>query len=211
MEKNINEQIAEVLEKYPTLNFNKCKKYFYGTLNADIKDDYEVQIEINNFPHYFPIVRETGERIPKKADRHILQNHSICFTTPAKAQILLKTKAKTLLKFIDLILMPFLQNNSFYEINNCYMQGEYSHHLGILEGYFDILGIKKTNLVLQILYVHFHLRKKIRPNDDCYCGSKEKIKYCKNHCEMYKKFKLIDKQRMQLDFESIIQVLKNRY
>ncbi len=203
MQSSIEFQVDEVLKKYPSLKLDIEKSLLIGDLIVDKvdEDDYEVEIDFSCFPTRFPIVWETGERIPRKLDRHIYSNGSCCFTTKAMQEILLKTEVKTLLDFIDKMLIPFLQNNSYYELNKCYKNGEYLHDIGVatFETYMDILGIEDIRVICQLIQERLFTKNKIRPNEFCYCGSGVKIKKCNNHEERYKRFRLISKERLKLD------------
>ena len=173
-------QIESVLEKYPSLEYDKEKDIIFGMIEVDENDKYEIQVlELNRFPNKFPMVREIGERIPRKADRHIYENtFSCCFTTPSREQILLKTRIKSLLNFMDLIVAPYFQNNSYYEINKEYSQGEYSHAFGIIESYVDILEIDNLETTLFLLLREVQPKFRLKPIDMCYCGNGKKLKNC---------------------------------
>src|SRR5690606_13096322 len=135
-------------------------------------DSYEIEVDLEPFPQFFPLVTETGGRIPVKMDRHMYPTSSCCcFTTRAKSQILLKTKVKSLPQFFDLILIPFFENNSFYEIEGFYFGEEYSHgRNGIIEGYKDILKIDNTLLTAKAI-IQVSKSKFLKEHQNCYCGS----------------------------------------
>ena len=153
----MNEMVEEVLKHYPKLKFSSKSGKIYGDLNVDKKDEdiYEVEIDFSDFPNSFPKVWEIGERIPPKIDRHINRDLSCCFTTQVKEKIYLKTKIFTLKNFVDYILIPFLQNNSFFELNGKYKNGEHSHSKteSTIESYIDILGIKDLSQILSLIHI----------------------------------------------------------
>jgi hypothetical protein len=202
-------QIKLVLQKYPFLKYNKERGILFGTIDSDDNDFYEIEIsQLNHFPNKFPMVKETGERIPKKEDRHIYENTlSCCFTTRAREQILLKTHVKKLIDFFDLIVIPYFQNNSYYEINGEYSQGEYSHGLGNLEGYIDILGIDDVKKVFDLLEFVTTKGFILKPTNKCYCGNGLKLKSCK-HRKNYKRLKYINLEIIRSDFIIIKRRLK---
>lgn len=172
---------------------------FNGYVQVSEDDRYNLKIVINN-TIAFPKVYELDERIPRKADRHVNADYSLCFTTKANELILLKTKVKDLISFFDLILVPYLLNNSFYEINKYYKFGEYNHnhHISTYETYCDILNIDNFDLISTILY-QISQGRKIRPNEICYCGSQLKIKKCKNHEIGYRNLKKNNKIKLRDD------------
>lgn len=199
--------IKEVLEKHQGLEYYSAKNTLEGELFLSSGDSYEVLINLNPYPRFFPTVKETGGRIPPKADRHIYEQYgTCCFTTSAKSQILLKTEISSLLKFIDEIVIRYFENNSYYEIHGHYFGEEYNHGIeGILEGYQDILEINDLKIVLWLIHQRIE-NQKLRPNDLCYCGSGIKIKKC--HPKNYGEFRLIEKMILKKDFEKLISSYK---
>lgn len=192
---DINQQLNEVVESFPHLNWDKNNLEFTGELFIAPDDSYDIKIVIGRFPLRFPLVYEVGERIPLKIDRHIYPSSgNCCLTTTSKEVILLKTKVKTLHDFISLIVVPYFQNNSFYELNKKYKEGEYSHGVpGIIEGYRDILNIEKMSLIPAILKNRIS-GELLTNKSKCYCGSGQTMKVCKNglHRRSYKEFKRLD-------------------
>ncbi len=191
---DISKQIEEVTNNFPALVFSSAENELTGQLFVSSSDNYDVVIRINGFPREFPHVFEVGERIPPKADRHIYKNSGrCCLTTRAKEQVLLKTKIKSLNDFISLIVVPFFQNNSYYEINKCYKEGEYSHGVpGVIDAYQEILRLDKKSSIVEPMEM---LRSKdLGKNDPCYCNSGVTLKKCNNglHLLGYRDFKLID-------------------
>jgi len=112
-------------------------------------------------------------------------------------EIHLKSEVKTIERFIGLLVVPYLWNNSFYEINRHYKFGEYMHGevASSYETYRDILGVQNIRLLIEIL-IH---RQKIRPNEKCYCRSNIKIKNCSDHSNRHKVFRMISKERLRKD------------
>lgn len=195
-----NNQLEIIQKKYPFLTYNDKERYFIGYLQVDDDDKYNLKIDISSNISSFPKVFELDDRIPKKADRHINSDYSLCFTTKANELILLKTKIKDLVSFFDLILTPYLLNNSFYEINKYYKYGEYSHHpyFSTYETYCDILNVDNFELISTLLN-EVSKGRKIRPNEICYCGSGIKIKKCKNHEIGFRNLKTIPVEKLNAD------------
>ncbi len=202
----LSEQISIVLEKYPSLNYDEISRALSGYLYASEKDGdkYFIEIYLAVFPVSFPKVREFGERIPLEADRHICPDGTICFCTKTKEEIFLATKVITLNNFIQFILIPFLQNNSYFEIHKTYKFGEHSHHPleANYETYVDILGIENL-LVIEKTIDGLINRKRIRPNELCFCESRKKIKNCSNHQELYRLSRKIPKETLFLDKKNL--------
>lgn len=202
--RNFDKDIQLVIHQHPKLKYDKISNRLFGEITVDVNDEYEVEIDLSPFPQGFPIVKEVGERIPPIADRHIYTNSlSCCFDTKAHENILMKTKVKTIQDFINKIVVPYFQNQSYYEINGCYRHGEYSHGvIGSIEGYQDILKVKDIRIICMMLFGRIN-NYKIRPNDKCYCGSQRKIKKC--HHNSYREFRQIDVSIIKSDFNSIME------
>jgi len=200
----MNDEIEKVLQKYPTLKHDEVSNTLIGTLSPFQNDNYELRIELKNWNHKFPEVYETGERIPNRLDRHIYPQGNFCFTTQAKEQILLGTLIKKLVHFIEYILIPYLKNNSYYEIKEKYKFGEYSHTEGILEGYKEILEIDNVDLIINVLSDYIR-GKRLTSKHNCYCGSKQGFEKCtsRKHQKAYKKLQYIQLETLALDFEII--------
>lgn len=210
----IKEQINEVLDFYDGLVFNSINNTFEGELFLPDGDTYDVLININSYPNTFPKVHEIGGRIPKKMDRHIYpESGSCCFTTVAKSQILLKTVVKSLLDFVDEIIIPYLENNSYYELNNRYYTEEYSHgKLGIIESYKDILQIDDTIKVAKIL-LKVAKSKKLVIHQNCYCESGRKLRKCYRgkHLNNLRKLYMVDKNVLMNDLYSFNEAIDNYF
>jgi len=206
MRNDITKQIHDIKNRY---NFNQSEsEVLCGELNIDPlgTDIYSLIINISTFPNQFPIVQEVGDRIPCNMDRHINTDGTLCFTTEAKAQIILRKKVKTLLDFFEYILIPFLQNNSYYEIHKEYLNGEYKHGLvGIFESYADIIDIDNLGLLIDILLLRLDDKKFLR-NDICFCGSGKKVKNC--HLNGYNDLFLIDNSIIKSDLLKLKQYLQ---
>jgi hypothetical protein len=207
----ISVQIKEVLQKHRGLQYHMDKNELTGNLYLPDGDSYEVEVKLDLYPAFFPIVFEMGERIPKKLDRHMYTDSgSCCFTTGAKSQVLLKTKITTLLKFIDEIAIRYFENNSYYEINGKYCFTEYDHgSLGVVQSYQDILGTSDNRSIVLLMLERLKNRK-LRIKDLCYCNSGHTLKKCFSglHCRSYKQFRLIDKEVLHNDLFHFKNVLK---
>ncbi|WP_288954512.1 hypothetical protein [uncultured Polaribacter sp.] len=202
---HLNDQIKEVLDVHNGLIFNSIKNTLEGELFLLDGDSYEVLIDLNSYPRIFPTVYETGGRIPVKMDRHVYPDSgSCCFTTRAKSQVLLKTVVKSLLDFIDEILIRYLENNSYYELNNHYYSEEYSHgKLGIIEAYKDILQIDDPIKVAKTL-IKAVKSKKMVIHQNCYCDSGRRLRKCLKgkHLSNLRKLYMVDKDILKQDLNS---------
>lgn len=204
----MNDDIRKVLDEHPTLEFDQVNRRFVGRIYIDAAkfDSYGVDIRLTRYGKSFPKVFETDERIPREPDRHVNSDGSLCFSTPARIEILRSNQVRTLLQFVNLILIPYLQHNSYYEINGTYIS-EFSHNrvIASFETFKEISGLDEPELIIKLIErVENGLR--IRPNEECYCGSRKKIKKCGNHNQSYEDIKRLGKESLRREI-----VLLRRY
>ncbi|TCI95088.1 hypothetical protein [Tenacibaculum sp. M341] len=190
---DIKSQITKVLQHYPELHFNQQKNTLEGTLEIDTNDFYTLLIDLTPWNKHFPRVYELGERIPNSIDRHVYEAGNCCFTTPRLEEILLKTKIKTIAQFMQHILIPYLQNNSYYELHKHYINGEFSHSNSTQETYQTLLDTTDNVLILKVLFEYIK-GNKLSHKDRCYCGSGKTLRKCANgnHKRGYDMLQYID-------------------
>jgi len=177
---DIKKQIEETLTTFPELTFHTEKSSFTGKLKVCHNDYYNVKINISPWNNNFPWVTEIGERIPHDLDRHVFTTTgNFCFTTPRLEEIYLKTKVKTLVQFIKFILIPYLQNNSYYELHKTYKYGEFAHTNSTLQTYQTLLGVKDLAILIKTIgdYLQGH---RLTDKHACYCGSNKTFRKCNN-------------------------------
>lgn len=187
--------------KFPDFKFCSEKNSFVGEIKLEGNDKYYLELKIPESNVFFPKVFETDERIPRKPNRHVNEDYTLCFTTQAKAQIYLKSKPARLSSFIEDIIIPYLNHNSYYEINKKYRQ-EYSHGTnGIIEGYMDILKIQDVFKIANLMLERIKGRK-LKFRELCYCGSNI-FKKCNSalHVKAYREFRFIEKNTLAFDLE----------
>ena len=207
---DIKTQIEEVLKNHSGLSYNEINNSIDGELFISEDDSYDVSIHLEPYPKHFPRVFETGERIPPKVSRHIYSDtKSCCLSTLAKAQILLKTEIRTLHLFIREIVIPYFQNNSYFEINGKYKTDEYAHDKsGVIEGYRDILQTNNDYLIARLIAGRIE-GAKMRLHDKCYCGSGISMKKCNtySHYKCYKNFRKIDIDLLKNDITIFLELM----
>ncbi|MFK7806974.1 MAG: hypothetical protein AB8F74_04145 [Saprospiraceae bacterium] len=207
---HFKDELDAVLAKHRGLVYHLDNNSLSGELFLPDGDSYEVQIKLDRYPELFPIVLETGGRIPNKMYRHIYTDTgSCCFTTAAKSQILLKTTIRSLLLFIDEIVIRYFENNSYYEINGAYSFEEYDHgSKGVVQSYQDVLGITDVKSIAKLIVQRLN-NDKLRIRDLCYCKSGNTLKKCCNgkHSIYYRQFRMIDKRILTNDLHHFSKVL----
>ena len=202
----LQNEIEEALLVHQGLSNLSSSNIISGTLYLGDNDSYEIEMDISPYPKFFPSVKETEGRIPLKMDRHIYPlTGNCCFTTRAKSQILLRTKVKSLLMFLDLVVVPYFENNSYFEIHKHYFGDEYPHdESGILHGYIDILKIEDKSIVEKTI-VQTIAAKRFVEHQLCYCGSGRKLRKCthKKHIQYLRNLYMVDKDVLKSDLEII--------
>lgn len=193
--------LPHVKTLFPGLIYVPEKNCLDGYVDTEEGDRYWLKIILSKTENKFPAVFEVDERIPRKIDRHINLDNTLCFTTDAQTQIYLQTLVKKISTFLTLIVVPYLAHNSYYEINKSYRE-EYSHPpLGIIEGYQDVLEIKNVYHIANLMLNRVKGRK-LRLHDECYCGqNKLKKCYLGKHLKAYKRFRFIAKKTLAQDLE----------
>lgn len=200
-------EAAVVIQRDFNLSFNIEKCEFEGVLQVDDDDFYRVNINCSDFPNSFPKVRELGERIPVDIDRHVYSSGNCCLTTRAKESLLLKTEIKTIYSFIKNIVIPFFQNNSYYEINKQYINGEYKHGIpGIMEAYHEIVNITDSKLLVDVL-LDIVVGTRFNGSDPCLCNSGKQFRFC--HLSNINNLNLIDKRIIRDDLNIWFSYIKN--
>jgi len=140
----------------PKLSYNARKNIIHGHLSFNlrfkedkepIKDEYQIEIDLNNTYQGMPIVRETGKRIQNIAfqkglllvDLHINNNNEMCMIIPP----LIKEKYPNGFNLETLInhIQEHLYSISFFDKNNKWPWKPYGHgDEGYLELYLEDKG-----------------------------------------------------------------------
>ncbi len=139
--------------------------------------EYELQIEVDeNFPVSLPSVWETAGKIKRSGNWHVFQDGSLCTGTAAR-QYFLMGKEISLLRWIDLLVIPYLANHKYKLVHGHYKNVERSHDNGIYEEYDDLFRARNGYALLDYLKLitgHGHMGR----NDPCFCGAGKKYKKC---------------------------------
>lgn len=134
-------------------------------------DEYIISIILSNKNFsWFPKVFETGKKIPRKPDRHVNPDGSLCVAVRPEEFLICK-EGICFKEFIDKILIPHLASETYRRIQGKYPNGEYSHgNTGIIEFYQTIFNTKDIRLIKLILIriLHDVLPKQ---TEKCFCGS----------------------------------------
>jgi hypothetical protein len=141
---------------------------------VDVKDAYELQIEVASYPETLPRVFETGGRIDRKADEHVFAE---CGRLCLGSELRLRQKIGLrldLLRFADQCIVPFLYAATRRKAEGRFVLGELSHgHAGLYEDYQDLLGVTGKDAVLSALRILATTRgAAVRHPCPCGCGKR---------------------------------------
>lgn len=176
----VETQCLELRQKYPYLFLKKKDDEYFvsGTIfieKDDIKDRYEVEIQINrDYPKKVPTVRETRSKIVQTF--HHYPDGILCLEAPLTVHEIFQAN-KTLINFIDNLLVPYLYVHSYYLKHDKLPFGEHAHGAeGILEDYKKRFEISEDSSVLRLLQIL--AENTYRGHYICPCGSKRKLRDC---------------------------------
>ena len=111
--------------------------------------EFSIKIELpNNYPKSLPRVFETGNRIPRIADRHVNPKGDCCVTV--WEHWLACTTDKSFQAYLNGPLREFFLGQYLYEEKGRWPFGERSHgYSGLVEAYADVLGIENDHELLR--------------------------------------------------------------
>lgn len=143
-------------------------------------DRYELEIALPpDYPASLPLVWETGERIPREADRHVFEDVGcLCLGVPLELWMQLNGDF-SLPKILDIPLRNFLIGNGLVEQGEPWPHGDRSHGVeGVLEFYGDLLGTYEPRAIAKFLLAV--VKGTVRGHWPCPCGGGQIIRKCHN-------------------------------
>lgn len=141
-------------------------------------DSYEIEIHYREgYPYIFPLLFETGGKIPKNIDWHIFESTGNCCLKAFPEEILICKKGITLINFIEHQVIPYLFHQTFRRENGFFLRERSHGQQGFIEFFKDVL--KSQNIINIIHSLNFVLKRN-EPNRvaDCFCGSGKKYRNC---------------------------------
>lgn len=175
---------AEVEAAYPNLHFHVVNDNVLvrGTFPIAFErkglDGYLIEIELSrDYPKSIPIVRETGGRIPRTADRHMNPaDGTACILLPDERWNVWP-HGSTLLQFLDVPVRNFFLGQSLVELGDPWPFGQWGHGAnGIREYYAQLLGADDIRVVTG--YLDCLSKKKIKGHWPCPCRSGKRLRDC---------------------------------
>ncbi len=183
--KIFEQHVKSVIEKYKEFSFKiedgiPC---IFGSLNltdelGTIEDTYQIEIKAEeNYPYSFPLVFETGGRIPKNFDWHIFEQTGNCCIASPPEEIIICNSGLTLLSFIDNQVKNYFYSQIFRNQNGYFLKERSHGNKGWIE-FFE-----ETFMTDNIFNIEFGLNqiiegKKIDRVSICFCGSGKKYRKC---------------------------------
>jgi hypothetical protein len=145
---------------------------------VEVKDSYELRIEVAPYPEALPKVFETGGRIPRKLDEHVFESSGqLCLGSALRLRQMLGQKLN-LLTFADECIVPFLYAATRRKTEGCFVLGELSHgNAGLYEDYQAILGVKGEDAVRAALRI-LATKSSAAERHPCPCGCGKRLILC---------------------------------
>jgi hypothetical protein len=179
------EQVTAAIEKYKELSFKKDAGIpcVFGSLALTdeygaIEDTYQIEIKaVPDYPNSFPLVFETGGRIPRNVDWHIFEDTGNCCIASPPEEIIICNSGLTLLSFIDNQVKNYFYSQIFRNQNGYFLKERSHGNKGWIE-FFE-----ETFMTNNIFNIEFGLNqiiegKRIDRVSKCFCGSGKKYRKC---------------------------------
>jgi SEC-C motif len=153
-------------------------------------DEYLVEIHWQRcYPFCFPLVFETGGRIPQNINWHVFESDGHCCIKTSPEEIIPCNKGIKLFDFIEKEVKPYFFNQSFREKNGYFLNERPHGVFGDLQFFEEILNTKELSFIEKVC-VAIVSGKTLKSTDKCICGSDKKYKKC--HGRSIKKLSLLN-------------------
>lgn len=173
--------------------------------SATIIDIYSIKIlPSDGYPNRFPLVYETGGRIPINIDWHVFPDGHCCIKSLPEEIVLCKNGI-TLRQFIEEQLIPYFFNQRYREENGFFLNERSHGVLGIIEYFIDYFNTSDITLILNLL-VETRNIKGLKSNTKCLCGSERKFKKC--HRRSLRALKVFSRNEIESFINSILSFIK---
>lgn len=176
--KEINQHFAELnyqeeSQGLPTVTGDLFLRDETGT----VIDSYSIKIVAGNgFPFRFPLVYETGGRIPVNIDWHVFSDGHCCIKAMPE-EILLSKRGITLSYFIREQVIPYFFNQKHRELHGFFLRERSHNEEANLQFFKEHFKTNDANLVLRLL-TEAQMATGRKSNSKCLCGSGRKYKKC---------------------------------
>jgi hypothetical protein len=174
--------------------------------NGKLQGDFEIRVIIPAaYPHGFPSLFETSDKIERIADRHIDKEGLVCeeFT---RAKTIIASKGLTLERYFNEWVNRYFCWQLLYEEEGMKHLEQWSHNArAIVEFYQDFLKLQDENDIVRFLKAM--TEGTIGRNDLCPCGQQRKLKAC--HAETFTDLKRVPKKQLLKDLSIINEMKKS--
>lgn len=206
--KIFEEQATDVIEKYKDLSFKieQGIPCVFGSINlldedGSIENTYQIEIKaVIDYPFCFPLLFETGGRIPKNVDWHIFEKTGNCCITSPPEEFIICNSGLNLLQFIDNQVVNYFYSQIFRNQNGYFLK-ERSHGS---KGWIEFF--EETFMTKNIFNIEFGLMQILEGNkidrvSKCFCGSGKKYRKC--HKKSYDILSKLTNDNVRLFIESL--------
>jgi hypothetical protein len=174
---------AEVEARFPELHFvvENDLVYVRGSFpvmfEGLVLDRYSVELQLaRNHPAGLPVVRETGGRIPRQLDRHVLRDGSACVLIPDERWRLWPA-GSALLTYLTGPLHSFFLAQTMVGEGQPWPFGQWAHGArGVFQFYRELLHT--SDLGVMTTYLDYLAAKKVKGHWPCPCGNGKKLREC---------------------------------
>lgn len=170
-----------------------------------MNEEFEIEVVIpENYPKTFPLLFETGGRIPRYSWRHIYSNDENCCLCVEAEQYKYFPKGSDIKLFFDNLVKPYFLNQLYYEINGEFKKERRHGFWGIYDFYSHEFNeqslIKLYNLIGAIASGN------IKGHHLCDCGSDKKRRDCHGK-DLYRLITYITKQQARKDASLFLKLI----
>jgi len=178
-------QATDVIEKYKDLSFKieEGIPCVFGSINlldedGNIEDTYKIEIKaVIDYPSCFPLLFETGGRIPKNVDWHIFEKTGNCCITSPPEEFIICNSGLNLLQFIDNQVVNYFYSQIFRNQNGYFLKERSHGNKGWIE-FFEETFMTKNIFNIEFALVQILEGNKIDRVSKCFCGSGNKYRKC---------------------------------
>lgn len=176
-------EVEEVRQCFPHLHFHASREAVMAKGTFPVIHDgvelarYSVHVMIpGSYPQDFPLVYETGGRIPRELDYHISKEGLACLFLPE-----LRTKVfpvgAPLLDFFTGPVYQYFLGQALVERGEQWPFGEWRHGAdGTYDYYSDRLNTNDIHTIIR--YIEALATKKQKGYKPCPCGNEKKLREC---------------------------------
>ncbi|MCD0475252.1 hypothetical protein LPB87_12685 [Flavobacterium sp. EDS] len=178
-------QATDVIEKYKdlSLKIEEGIPCVFGSINlldddGSIEDTYQIEIKaVIDYPSCFPLLFETGGRIPKNVDWHIFEKTGNCCISSPPEEFIICNSGLNLLQFVENQVVNYLYSQIFRNQNGYFLKERSHGNKGWIE-FFE-----ETFMTKNIFNIEFGLMQMLEGNkidrvSKCFCGSGKKYRKC---------------------------------